>query len=901
MSYFCIYFQAHQPRRLMKVPSLEVPFDNTLDHEIIAKVGKKCYCPANRLLAEMVQTHPDFRVCLSVTGTLLEQAEKFAPDIVDSFKELARVGQETGRVEFLNETYYHSLSGLFRDPRKIEFAEQVNLHRNLMQDVLGVTTSSFRNTELLYNNSVASAAASMGFKSILCERRGDMVAGHSPNAVFLDINKQIKVLPRNDGLSDELAFRFTHQHLTAQDYAAWISKIDGEMVLIGMDYEIIGEHMWEDSGIFEFWRNLPQSLSEHTNVVMRNPSEIADSVFAGPPADINELSTSSWADEGRNTNAWLGNRAQQELFRRHQDIEESVRKTGDENLMQIWRHLGTSDNLYYMCTTRHGADGGVHDYFSHYSDVSEAIMTYSTLLTLLEQEVRQVPHIHIKKKVQRPRILLVTPEVTELPAGFGNLANYVTAKGGGLADISAALVGELLRLDLDVHIALPKYDRQMSQRAAVPQDELDRMIGQFLSKEAVHLAQDPSFSYLRDVYETHGANTALHRAIAFQRAVINQILSVAMPEHGRMLVHCNDWMTGLIPAAAKVRGLPSLFTVHNIHSDQQTLRALEVYGINVGQFWKELFLNQHPDSVPDPWETVGVDLLLSGIRAADFVNTVSTTFLLEIINGYFPDLIPGQVRQELRAKNAVGAACGILNAPSSQADPRICRDLVHNYDEATLVTGKQQNKTAFQQHLHLEVDPEAPLFFWPHRLYHQKGPHLLEEIALALTEKYWDDGLQIAIVGNGDPHRERAFGSISCGSRGRIAYQHFDPTLSELGKASADFILMPSLYEPCGLPQMEGMRYGTLPIVRATGGLKDTVQHLDVQNNLGNGFVFSDFIPSALWWACSEAMDFYRLSADVKIPIIQRVMRQSREDFSIEKTTLQYVRVYERLLDEKLL
>lgn len=902
MSYLCLYFQAHQPRRLLQKPSVAAPFDDDLDRQILDKVAEKCYLPANNLFAQLIETFPDFRICLSVTGTLLEQARRFRPDLVQSFQRLGRLSRETGRVEFLAETYYHSLAGLFADGNKEEFRQQIKDHRILMEELLGVVPSSFRNTELLFNNSIAEVVGTLGFKAILCERRGDMIQGHSPNAVFQDRLRRIRVLPRNDGLSDELAFRFTHRHFTAEDFAQWVARIDGEAVVVGMDYEAIGEHQWRDTGIFDFWRHLPEALAKHPNVVMSNPTEIAGAFDAPPTVSVDDLATSSWADADRNTNAWLGNRAQQESFQKYQALEKKVRAAGDENLLSTWRHLGTSDNYYYMCTTRHGADGGVHDYFSHFEDVSQAISAYTTVITELHCELSETRRSFVlRRKTRRPRILLVTPEVTELPPGFGNLANLINAKGGGLADIGAALVAEMLRLGLDIHVALPRYEQQMRAHANISQQELDRLVGLFHGVEPIHLVQDSAFAHLQDVYEHFGANTALHRAEAFQRTVINQIMSEAMPDHGKMLVHCNDWMTGLIPAAARSRGVPCLFTLHNVHTDKDTLRSIESCGIDVTRFWRDLYLDKHPDYVSDPWTDIGVDFLLSGIKAATYVNTVSPTFLGEIVDGFFPDLITPQLRNELQAKHSVGAASGILNAPNSNVDPRIVRGLRRNFDSTSVIEGKQENKTALQEVMGLEVRPDAPVFFWPHRLYYQKGPQLLADIAIPLVHHYWDAGLQIAIVGNGDSHWEEAFGSISCGSGGRIAYSHFEARLSELGKAAADFIIMPSLYEPCGLPQMEGMRFGTLPIVRATGGLKDTVEHLSPDGKSGNGFVFNDFLPDALWWACGCAMEFHGRPVPWRRHVLQRVMRESTERFNLELTTLEYVRIYERLLGEKLL
>lgn len=906
MSYLTIYFEAHQPRRLRKTPTSTMPFDAVLDREVLHKVAEKCYLPANALLARLVREHEDFKVCLSVTGTLLDQAHRFMPELLTSFGELGELARSTGRVEFLGETYYHSLAGLYKDPQKREFKAQVRKHSDLMKELFGITPTSMRNTELLYNNSVAEAAADMGFQAILCEKRADIMEGQSPNAVFEDRSRRIKVIPRNFGLSDDLAFRFTHRHMTADDFAGWIDQVDGEAVLIGMDYEAIGEHQWADSGIFEFLEHLPRALGEKKNIVMMNPTEVAASFGSCPPIDVDDLATSSWADEGRNTNAWLGNRAQQRLFEKHQALEKKVVGCPDDSVIDRWRHLGTSDNLYYMCTTRHGADGGVHDYFSHFADSSEAIMVYTEVLRDLER--KRVKRIQAKKQTSvrpkdAPRILLVTPEVTELPEGMGNLANVVRAKGGGLADISSALVDELLRLGLDVHVALPKYERQMREYAKISQHEIDSLATSFRASGSsrIHLVRDAAFSHIQDVYEQFGQNTALSRAISFQRVVINHILDEVMPAHGKMLVHCNDWMTGLIPAAARIRGIKSVFTFHNMHSGRKTLRDLELLGLDVGRFHQDLYLSEHPDSSPNAWEHVPCDFLISGIKASDFVNTVSPGFLKEIVDGEFPDLIQPALRDEVRAKYYSGCAKGILNAPKSTANPMTARGLAMNFDESNFVEGKRVNKVALQERMGLQVEEQAPLMFWPHRLFSQKGPELLAQIAQRLVDRYADEGLQIAIVGNGERDLEEQFGRIAVASHGRIAYARFDPYLSELGKAASDFILMPSLYEPCGLPQMEGMRYGSLPIVRATGGLRDSVTHLDRSQGTGNGFVFEHFNADALWWACAEAMEYWAVGEQEREATVHRVMREGRDRFNLERTTLSYVRIYEKLLGEPLL
>ncbi len=898
MTYFSLYFAAHQPRYLKRNPTLAAPFDDLMAQEQLARLAKQCYLPANDLLARLVAEHPPFSICLGVSGTLLAAARRFEPAVLKSFQKLAELGQKTGRIEFAAMPFHHSLASLFRDGGKEEFQAEILLHRELLKELLQAEPATLVNADLLFNNSLAGLAGDLGFRAVLCERHEGLMAGPPTNALFTDRIRRVKILARNPGLSQGLAMLAARNETRADALDRWLGELNGTAAFAGLPYEVLG-----GGRAAEFWEALAKRMKKRADVAMATPSAVAAAEWGElSVASVDDLATSSWAEPGRGTSRWFGNAAQQNLFQAHQQMEAKVKTRGDENLLDIWRNLGAADHFAHMCTVPCEAVGSLPPPPNPLEDATLAVAAYSAALAELRCELGGAKASwHIKKAARRPRILLVTPEVTELPSGIGNLANFVHAKGGGLADISAALVAEMVRLGLDVHIALPKYERQICDFANISRSELDRLTSLFQNSEAIHLVQDSSFAYIKDVYEAKGVNSALHRAEAFQRAVINQVFDVAMPGHGKMLVHCNDWMTGLIPAAAKSRGIPSIFTLHNVHTNKDTLRSLERCGIDVSRFWRDLYLEKHPDFVPNPWDTIGVDFLLSGIKASNIVNTVSPTFLLEIVNGYFPDIVSWQVREEVKAKYHAGCAAGILNSPKSNVDPRIAVGLKRNFDESTVMEAKRENKVEFQQQMGLQANPDAPLFFWPHRLYEQKGPQLLAEIAHNLMLQYAKDGMQIAIVGNGDKRWEEFFGSLATASNGRMACRRFNDALSELGKAAADFILMPSLYEPCGLPQMEGLRYGTLPVVRATGGLKDSIQHLDIAHDTGNGFVFNDFKSDAMAWAIHEAMRYWRQPFAGRERTTRRVMRESMSNFNLENTTLQYVALYERLLGEKLI
>ncbi len=501
-----------------------------------------------------------------------------------------------------------------------------------------------------------------------------------------------------------------------------------------------------------------------------------------------------------------------------------------------------------------------------------------------------------KSSRKKPRILIVTPEITYLPEGMGNMANALKAKAGGLADVSASLVAALFRQGADVHVALPHYRRMFHVDVGKLISNELRVYLSHLSTGRVHLAEDRIFYYRDSVYGSYADDSFLS-AMAFQREVLNNIIPHVRPD----LIHCNDWMTGLIPAMGRRMGIPCLFTVHNIHTQKSTLDRIEDRGIDAAEFWNYLYYERIPYNYEESRSTNPVDFLTSGIFAAHFINTVSPTFLREIVEGRH-DFIPDQIRREIAAKAHAGCACGILNAPDESLDPEKDPYLKHRYTPETVLEGKAANKALLQQRLGLEERPDAPIFFWPSRLDPlQKGCQLLAEILFDVVSKYYSRHLQIAIVANGS--YQSVFQQIAAfhDLRGRVVVRDFDEELSHLGFAGSDFVLVPSRFEPCGLPQMNGQYYGTLPVVHDTGGLHDTVEPLNLAAATGNGFRFETYDSGGLFWAMDEAMRFYDLPEEAKLPVLQRVMRQARERFNHDVTAEAYIRIYESMLDRPLL
>ncbi len=493
---------------------------------------------------------------------------------------------------------------------------------------------------------------------------------------------------------------------------------------------------------------------------------------------------------------------------------------------------------------------------------------------------------------RNPRILIVTPEITYLPTGMGNMANKMSAKAGGLADVSSSLVAALFDLGADVHVALPHYRRMFHVDAGKLISEELRVYMNKLPQARIHRAEDRCFYYRSAVYgNDEQSNKKV--ALAFQREVINNIIPSVDPD----LIHCNDWMTGLVPAAARRLGIPSLFTVHNIHTYKSTLEQIEDAGIDAAGFWKYLFFCRQPWNYEESRNNNPVDLLASGIFGAHYINTVSPTFLEEVCDGQH-DFVPGNIRHEMLQKQRNDCASGILNAPDPSNNPACDTMLEVSYTPETHVEGKRRNKALFQERVGLKQDPHAPIFFWPSRLDPvQKGCQLFADILYRMVSEYWKDNLQIAIVANGA--YQQVFHDIveHHDFYDRVAVCDFAEPLSRLGYAASDFMLIPSRFEPCGLPQMISSIYGSLPIARDTGGLHDTVTHLDIGKNRGNGFVFETYDSNGLFWAVEQAMRFHRLPDAVRHPQIERIMRESIGRFNHEETARQYFEIYEKMLN----
>ena len=385
MRSICFYFQVHQPFRLKKYRFFDIGNDHSYynDYEnrtFMRKVAEKCYLPANQLMLDLVNEYGDnFKIAYSLSGTVIDQFELYAPDVLESFQKLFA----TGRVELLDETYSHSLSAL--RPEDV-FDYQVNRHRRKVKELFGLQPKIFRNSELIYSDEIGEKVAKLGYEGMLTEGARHIMGWKSPNYLYCNaVNPKLKLLFKNFKLSDDIAFRFSNQAweeypLTAEKYVAWLNAIDPneEVVNLFMDYETFGEHQWKETGIFDFMRALPEKVFKYSDYQFHTPSEVV--AKHNPVGVLNVPYPISWADEERDLTAWLGNELQNEAFENLYKLFERVKELDDPELWRDWLYLQTSDHFYYMCT-KWFSDGDVHKYFNPYSSPYEAFINYMNILS----------------------------------------------------------------------------------------------------------------------------------------------------------------------------------------------------------------------------------------------------------------------------------------------------------------------------------------------------------------------------------------------------------------------------------------------------------------------------------------------------------------------------------------
>ncbi|GAB1366317.1 glycoside hydrolase family 57 protein [Candidatus Cloacimonadaceae bacterium] len=391
------YFQVHQPYRLNHFNVLDINrnaemFDDKLNGLVMKKVAEKCYLPTNELLYELIkQSEGRFKIAFSITGTAIEQFKLYSPETLDSFKRLV----DTGCVELLGETYFHSLAFLYDTN---EFLDQVMMHRDLMQQEFGYYTTTFRNTELIYQDRLSDIIYEIeGFKTIVTEGVDRILQWRTPLYAYKNYSKDINLLLKYYQLADDIAFRFSNRDwpeypLTVDKFVNWIDHLTlaetgGKNLFLNlfMDYETFGEHQWASSGIFDFMRHFPAAVLAKGHLGFANPkdtSHLANYQQEG----LSFTDAVSWADEQRDLSAWLENDMQKNAIETLYELFFRIKEKGDPELLRIARLLSTSDHFYYMCS-KYFQDGDVHKYFSPYDSPDQAYIYFITALAELEERL----------------------------------------------------------------------------------------------------------------------------------------------------------------------------------------------------------------------------------------------------------------------------------------------------------------------------------------------------------------------------------------------------------------------------------------------------------------------------------------------------------------------------------
>lgn len=491
-----------------------------------------------------------------------------------------------------------------------------------------------------------------------------------------------------------------------------------------------------------------------------------------------------------------------------------------------------------------------------------------------------------------PRILVVTPEVTCMRYQKGTESRFISARAGGLGDICTGQVHALFELGLDVHLALPNY-RNVFKHNLQSMPDID--IGNHkrtLPECRIHLVQDRSFYYHPKLFTTIDWDN-IRISLAFQREVINRVIPEVQPD----LIHCYDWMTGLIPPMARRYGIPCLFTMYRTISPKLLLSTIEERGIDAASFWRHCYYSHMPANYQETRNGNPLDLLTTGVFAADVAITMSRTFQRVLTDSANP-VAPAPLKSVLQNKLQEGNLCTVAPLPESSFNPNTDRALVRPYGPETHYPAKLFNKLQLQDTLRLPMDSAAPLCFWPTRMDSSRyGARLMINILPDLLDRYRAERMQFVFLADGDLQKDLRELVERIRGADRVAVCDFDAMRYRLAYGGADFVLMPLKLDPCALPCKIGQRYGALPIAHDAGAIHDCVEHLDPSANTGNGFLFKHFDANGFLWAIDQAVAFYRQSEKFRSFQVKRIMTDSLRLLDCKDTACRSIDLYRGILD----
>ena len=383
MRNICFYFQIHLPFQLKKYRFFEIGndhyyYDDFQTNERLNYLVENSYLNSNRTISEMIRSsNGKFRCAFSISGVTLELFEQYAPEVIDSFKELAK----TGCVEFLGEPYAHSLSSVYDAD---EFERQIKMHSDKIEALFGKRPTAIFNAELIYSDEIGELVSKMGYKTMLVDEAKHVLGWKSPNYLYThSYISKLKLIVRNHKLSDDIAYRFSNLGLTAEKFVTWIADLpeNENLISLGMGYEVFGTTQPAYTGIFDFLKALPyHAMEQQMSFVL--PSEISKK--AEPAGSLNVSFPISWVGNDKDLTPWTGNDLQQEALNKLYAVGERVRLCNDKSLLLDWLILQSTDHFRYM--SHKDAHG------THYESAYEAFMNYMNVLAdFLERVEAQYP------------------------------------------------------------------------------------------------------------------------------------------------------------------------------------------------------------------------------------------------------------------------------------------------------------------------------------------------------------------------------------------------------------------------------------------------------------------------------------------------------------------------------
>ncbi len=903
-------FRLHEPFRLP--PNGAISLWEEENRSAFVRKAERCYLPTLRVLAEMVRNHLDFKVSCCPSGTFLEQADLYQPQVIGIMKELFEAGRNTRQVEFIEQTYYHSFAAFFADPRKGEFKEQVSLHRQKMRDLFGVKPTALANTELLYDNETANIVADMGYKAILCHPTDHMIDARAgkviaTNKVFRARGRKgharkLAVLAQNIRLSQTLFSGLSQSSLTATAYAEQVRAVGGEVAVIAGDFPLIEEGTPAFETMVEFWKSLQDAFAGHDDIITTNPSEVAEwfQISDCPMLDCRLSEASSKGTDDPDAPPMLKSQAQRILFKTVESLEADAIRAGGE-LLKRFRYLTSSDHWRYL-EQDNSPKSSTCQAASPYD--SPATATYA-LTHACDELSHAIKSFNILKKRAETPVIIITPETDRLPSeGMGQFAKYVSGKSGGLGEVVSALCKGLSERRIPVHLITINLTRRFREEAGLTESEWIQKRNQ-LNPENVHLVSSSIFEGYRSAYD----GWPLANAAEFQRQIVNTyIKEIRSKYEGRAILHTNDWMAGGVAVAyAALRHIPILHTIHNTHTGHIPLDMF--YGVNLRKLWDALYVSIDSNKRC-------VDAQATAIKNATKISYVGEKFLKEVVEDFFLDrtIVPWSVREETKIKFREHCALVIPNGISPDVYPENQEEnpdlnmpgLAKRFGPYDLMLpAKKLNLVKFQHKMGLNINPEAILLYWPSRLDPvQKGIELLEDIAGSFANINPD--VQIAVVADpvgGDNTHSDIMGRIACASGGQIAFRRFNQDLSMLGYAAASDVFGASLYEPFGQIDVVGNLHGATATNRDTGGYSDKITPLSLRAwgapiNSGNGVLFRTYDSSGLWWGLSKTVQnhrYFRKHPKEWEKQMRRISEQARKTWSLDSMVARYITAYEEL------